>query len=134
MLRIDTSFLLLAVACLIVGACLGIYMGINEDFQLAPVHAHFNLVGWVSLALFGVIYRLYPELSASRLARLHFWLAAPSAPLLPVGIYLAAMHHMPLLAIVTSLLWLAGALVFFTVIGGLVLSRSPSTSTMAVGK
>ncbi len=42
--RIDISFLLLAIACLVVGICLGIYMGINEDFELAPVHAHLNLV------------------------------------------------------------------------------------------
>ena len=128
MLRIDISFLLLAVACLIVGVSLGIYMGINEDFQLSPVHAHLNVVGWVSLALFGIVYRLYPTLSAARLARLQFGLAAPSAPVLPFGIYLAAMHHMPLLAIVSSLLWLASVLVFFVMIAGLALSRSSSSS------
>jgi catechol 2,3-dioxygenase-like lactoylglutathione lyase family enzyme len=67
--RVDIAFLMLASACLIVGVCLGIYMGVNEDFQLVAVHTHVNLVGWVSLALFGVIYRNYPVLAASRLAR-----------------------------------------------------------------
>jgi cbb3-type cytochrome oxidase subunit 1 len=47
-------------------------MGIAHDFTLAPVHAHSNLVGWVSLALFGAIYRAFPELAVSRLARVHF--------------------------------------------------------------
>jgi hypothetical protein len=134
MARIDTSFLLLAVACLIVGVCLGIYMGINQDFQLSPVHAHLNLVGWVSMALFGLVYRLYPDLMKSRLARLHFWLAAPSALLLPFGIYLAAFHHWPLLAIVTSLIWLAGALVFFVAVAGLATSRSPMAPATAVDR
>jgi hypothetical protein len=127
MTRIDTAFLVLASTCLIVGVSLGIYMGVKEDFQLLPVHAHLNLVGWGSLALFGVIYRLYPELSTSRMARLHFWLAAPSAPTLPFGIYLAAVYQMPLLAVVTSLLWLAGTLVFFAIVAGLAFSRSAST-------
>jgi cbb3-type cytochrome oxidase subunit 1 len=78
MARIDTAFLLLAGAFLIVGVCLGIYMDVNEDFQLVAIHTHVNLVGWASLALFGVIYRLSPELAASRLAQAQFWLSAPS--------------------------------------------------------
>src|SRR5262245_32457135 len=108
MVRIDTAFLLLASGCLIVGACIGIYMGANEDFQLVAVHAHVNLAGWVSLALFGVIYRLYPELAGRRVMLLHFWLAGPGALLLPLGIYIAEFHGIPVLAVVASLLWLAG--------------------------
>ena len=39
-------------------ACrLGIYMGMHEDFTLAPVHAHINLLGWVTLALYGLYHR-----------------------------------------------------------------------------
>src|SRR5262245_21472281 len=132
MIRIDTCFLLLAVACMIIGSCLGIYMGINDDFQLSPVHAHFNLVGWASLALFAVIYRLYPDLARSHLARYHVWLAMPSAPLLPAGIYLAQTHEFPLLAIVASLLWLAGGLVFLVIVTEFAVSR-PS-SAMEKGK
>jgi hypothetical protein len=110
--RIDVSFLFLATLCLTAGVCLGIYMGIRQDFQLAPVHGHLNLIGWASLALFGVIYRAYPELVASPLARVHFWLAAASAPAFPVGIYLAVIHQIKVLAIVASLVWLAGVVLF----------------------
>jgi hypothetical protein len=110
--RIDVSFLFLSATCLVFGVCLGIYMGIRHDFQLAPVHAHVNLVGWASLALFCTIYRAYPELAASRLAKVHFCVAAPSALAFPAGIYLAVIHDMKLLAIIASLLWLGGALVF----------------------
>jgi hypothetical protein len=122
--RVDIAFLMLASACLIVGVCLGIYMGVNEDFQLVAVHTHVNLVGWVSLALFGVIYRNYPALAASRLARAHFWLAAPSALAFPAGLYLMLAHQIRIVVMVASLLWLSGALVFFVVVAGLALSRS----------
>jgi hypothetical protein len=134
MARIDIAFLLLASACLIVGVCLGIYMGVNEDLQLVAVHTHVNLVGWASLALFGVIYRLYPELAASRLARAQFWLSAPSALAFPVGIYLALAYHIHALAIATSLLWLLGALVFFVMVAGLASPRASSAPVMPAGQ
>ena len=134
MARIDTAFLLLATACLIIGVCLGIYMGVNEDLQLVAVHTHLNLVGWASLALFGVIYRLYPELAASRLARAQFWLSAPSALVFPVGIYLAQAHQMHAVVIATSLLWLLGALVFFVVVARLASLRSSSASVIPTGR
>ena len=39
------------------GICLGISMGILQDFTLSPDHAHLNLMGWVTLALFGLYHR-----------------------------------------------------------------------------
>ena len=36
---------------------IGIVMGTREDFTLAPVHAHINLLGWVTLALYGLYHR-----------------------------------------------------------------------------
>lgn len=111
--RVDLKFLLLAAMMLVAGVGLGIRMGIAHDFQLAPVHAHINLVGWASLALFGIVYRLYPKMAQSRLAGLHFILAAPSALMFPLGIALSITAGRPLVAIVASLLWFAGVLVFF---------------------
>ena len=110
--RIDVQFLLLATLLMICGVCLGIYMGANEQFQLSPVHTHVNLVGWASLALFGLAYRAYPELAARKLARFHLILSASGAVLLPIGIALAVLRSAPTLAIVAALLWLAGAVLF----------------------
>jgi hypothetical protein len=45
----------------VIGNSLGIFMGITEDHTLAPVHVHINLIGWVSLFLFGVYYHLHPH-------------------------------------------------------------------------
>jgi hypothetical protein len=39
------------------GMALGILMGISQDFTLAPAHAHLNLLGWVTLALYGLYHR-----------------------------------------------------------------------------
>jgi hypothetical protein len=110
--NVDLKFLLLAALMLTLGVGLGIRMGIVHDFSLAPVHAHINLVGWASLALFGIVYRLYPAMAESRLAGLHFILAAPAAVMFPIGIALSILAERPLVAIVASLFWFAGVLLF----------------------
>lgn len=112
MKRIDLYFLLLATALLVCGAVLGIVMGAKEDFQLTPVHAHLNLAGWASLALFGLTYRSYPSLASTPLARYHFITSATASILLPVGIGLAVVRSSPGLAIFASLLWLVGVLIY----------------------
>jgi len=112
MKRIDLYFLLLACVLLVCGAALGMVMGAREDFELAPVHAHLNLAGWASLALFGLTYRAYPELAATRLARWHFIISGIASVLLPIGIGLAVLRNSPGLAIAASPLWLLGVLIF----------------------
>ncbi|MGD9979955.1 MAG: hypothetical protein AB7H66_15760 [Hyphomonadaceae bacterium] len=67
-MRYDLIFITAALLCLLVGEGLGIYMGIAQDFLLSPAHAHLNLLGWVTLAAFGLMHRAYPALAASRLA------------------------------------------------------------------
>lgn len=125
MARLDIKFLLLAAIALSIGVGMGIYMGIAHDFTLAPVHAHMNLVGWASLALFGIVYRLYPELQERWPARLHFALAAPAAILFPIGIYLSINHAQPLLAIAASLVWAIGVLLFLGQMAALAFGGSP---------
>jgi hypothetical protein len=50
----------IAVVYLFVVALLGGFMGMTQQFTLAPVHAHLLLLGWASLALAGIVYHLYP--------------------------------------------------------------------------
>src|SRR5690348_4103876 len=130
MKRVDVYFLLLATVLLICGAVLGITMGAGEDFQLVPVHAHLNLAGWASLALFGLTYRAYPELAATNLARYHFIISATASVLLPFGIGLAVLRNSPGLAIFSSILWLLGVLMFLAQIVRLLGDRAKS-ATMA---
>jgi hypothetical protein len=112
MTRYDLQFLILATLSLICGVILGIVMAGSHDFQLMPVHAHINLVGWASLALFGLTYRAYPTLARRKLARVHVLLSGSAAVLLPAGIAMAILRQIEALAIASSLLWLGGCIVF----------------------
>lgn len=79
-------FLQIAVVYLFIGAVLGITMGIVGNFSLAPVHAHVLLLGWVTLALAGVIYHLYPQAATTRLAKLHAWIHNLALPIFMVSL------------------------------------------------
>jgi cbb3-type cytochrome oxidase subunit 1 len=129
MRRIDLAFLMLAVLLLLVGVCLGIGMGIAHDFLYAPVHAHINLVGWVSLALFGLTYRAYPALGNSWLAPVHFGFAATGAILFPVGIALSVAGVTIAVAIVGSFIFLAAVLLFLANLARIA-SVAPSSSVL----
>jgi hypothetical protein len=130
MKRVDVYFLLLATVLLVCGATLGIVMGAREDFQLVPVHAHLNLAGWASLALFGLTYRAYPELAATKLAGYHFTVSAIASVLLPIGIGLAVLRAQPGLAIAASLLWLIGVLMFLVQLVRLVSAKSSAAAAV----
>lgn len=130
MKRIDVYFLLLATVLLICGAVLGITMGMKQDFQLTPVHAHLNLAGWASLALFGLTYRAYPQLASTKLAGLHFIVSATGSVLLPIGIGLAVLRNSPGLAIVGAMLWLLGVLIFLAQLVRLLGGRNEAPAAM----
>jgi len=57
-----------AVLMVIAGMIWGIIMAISHDHSAMPAHAHLNLLGWVSLFLFGVFYHLHPAIDRSRAA------------------------------------------------------------------
>lgn len=109
--NIDRCFLFLSILSAIAGMSLGIFMGVRQDFFLAPVHAHLNLLGFVTLALYGIAYRI-EWASKDRLALLHFALGGTGAVLLPLGIAVAMISHQPALAMAGSLPTLASMLLF----------------------
>jgi hypothetical protein len=90
----SSRLLRIAVLYWIAAVCWGIYMGATEDFTDIPVHAHLNLLGWVSLALCGVIYAQAPHLAETMLAKVHFWLHNLSLPVLMIGVWLIK-HSQP---------------------------------------
>ena len=102
----------------------GMYMGMKQDFMLAPVHAHLNLLGWASLGLFGLAYRAYPDLGRSKAARVHLALSGPSAVLFPAAVYMTVVHDQHQYVILPAVMWLAGAVLFLALM--LVGGRSPA--------
>jgi hypothetical protein len=104
----------LAVLYLIVGVCLGIWMGAHENFTLHPVHAHINLLGWATMALAGLIYTAFPEAGKSKLAKVHFWLQNISLPVMMVALTMLLLGNqkvVPVLA-VAEILAAVGIVVF----------------------
>jgi cbb3-type cytochrome oxidase subunit 1 len=74
-------FLRLAVVYILLGVTLGIVMAGRHDYTFKPVHAHLNLLGWASMALFGVWYRIAPAAAETKLAKTHFWLHNIALPI-----------------------------------------------------
>jgi hypothetical protein len=68
----------------VTGMSLGIFMGISQDFTLTPVHAHINLLGFVSLMLYGLYYRGAP--TTGHLAWLQAAMAMLGVPLMAGGL------------------------------------------------
>src|SRR5215468_6633694 len=109
-----TLWFKLAVIYLIVGVGLGIAMGVSHAFTLRPVHAHINLLGFTVLALAGLIYSVFPEAGASRLARIHFWLHNIALPVMMGSLAVLLLGNeavVPILG-VSEILAAVGVLVF----------------------
>ncbi|MDU0203626.1 MULTISPECIES: cytochrome-c oxidase [Paenibacillus] len=109
------TFLKIAAIYITLAVLLGMLMGIIQDFRLASVHAHLNLLGWVSMAIFGLIYHFYPHAAETRLAKLHFWLHNIGLPLMQGGLaieIISGNSAMLPLVIVSSLLVVIGIILF----------------------
>lgn len=118
MANIDRWFLRIAVIYALVAMVLGIVMGISNDLTQMPTHAHLNLVGWVSMALYALVYRQYPAAAQSRLAPAHFWVANIGAVLLTLGVYtlMAGMQSLMFIVISGSLVTILGMLIFAVIV------------------
>jgi hypothetical protein len=71
----------------------GIVMAISEDHSAMPAHAHLNLLGWVSLFLFGIFYRLHPSLEGAKSAFVQIWVWIVGTAVLTVGVGLVHSGH-----------------------------------------
>jgi hypothetical protein len=83
---IGSLMMCLSAIILLIGMLAGIAMGIEQNFVLAPAHAHLNLVGGVLLFLFGLYYRLVPAAGTTTLAKVQGWLHMMGAILFPAGV------------------------------------------------
>jgi len=73
--RVSAAFFVTGGLFLLSGIFVGMYMGAHQDFRLAPAHAHINLVGWVTMALYGGFYALTAKTMSPRLAWANYLLA-----------------------------------------------------------
>lgn len=93
MTRLAGRFFGSAIIYAVLGMTLGLVMGMTQDHTQMPTHAHLMLLGWVSFAIFGIFYQMFPSAAANRLADVHFWLAQVSLIVLIVGLFLIFSGH-----------------------------------------
>jgi len=79
------SLFRISVSIGLLGMAFGIFMGIKQDFMLAPAHAHLNLLGFVTMFLSALYYRVFPMAAARRLARCQAVISVAGAILFPTG-------------------------------------------------
>ena len=73
----------------LVGMGFGIWMSASGQHQFSPAHAHLNLLGFVSMALFGAYYTLVPTAASSLLARVQVISMHAGAVLMLPGVIMA---------------------------------------------
>jgi hypothetical protein len=113
---ISSLLLRVGTVLLLVGMVLGIAMGIEENFALAPAHAHLNLIGFVLMFLVGLYYRTMPAAGKGTLAQIQAGLHITGALVLPCGIALADLGHTPAVAIIGSLIVLTALALFALIV------------------
>ena len=82
---LDKSYTLVAILWLIGGVLFGTWLGATEHFQFANSHAHMNLVGFVTSAIFGLILHAWPAMKEQALANVQFLTYQLGAVLLVIG-------------------------------------------------
>jgi hypothetical protein len=113
-MKASTLSFRLAVLFVVAGMAMGIGMAAAQDHSIMPAHAHLNLLGWVSLFLFGIYYERRPALDMSRLAVIQVGLWSAGTVILTIavaGIHLGYEAMDPVAAL-ASLVVLAAMLLF----------------------
>lgn len=105
-----------AIIYVLIGMCFGIWMSITGDHRFAPAHAHLNLIGWVSIALFGTFYALVPQASAWMISKIQVGLAQIAVITMFPGIIMAISGTGEALAKIGSLFALATMLLFLFIV------------------
>jgi len=81
MSKITVAFIKAAMVYFVLAMLLGIHMSsTGAVYPSMPVHVHFNLLGWMSMMIYGVAYHILPRFSGQplwneKLSVWHFWLA-----------------------------------------------------------
>lgn len=70
---ISVRLLRISAVYMVLGLVMGLAMGISSNFSLMSVHSHILLLGWLTMAVTGIVYLVIPGCARSRLATLHFW-------------------------------------------------------------
>lgn len=112
--KVSNYFFGSAILFLIAGIAVGLHMSMSQVHDVVGAHAHINLLGWVTSAIFGGYYALNPAKAAARLAMIHYYVYTAGVLVMCVSLYLLLKGNLamePIVA-VSSMVTFIGVLIF----------------------
>ncbi|MBP1858366.1 hypothetical protein [Rhizobium herbae] len=116
--RVAQLYFRTAIIFLIVGISMGLNMVISQDHSAIGAHAHANLLGWVTMAIFGGYHALNPAKAERRIAMIQYFVYTTGVALMVPALYLMLTGNpsMEPVVAVASLITFAGVLLFAVII------------------
>ncbi len=112
--RVSNLFFKSAIVFLIIGIGIGIHMSISKTHDVIGAHAHINLLGWVTSAIFGGYYALNPVKAARSLAMIHYVVFTAGVAVMGASLYLLLKGNLAIEPVVaaSSIVTAVGVLIF----------------------
>lgn len=116
--RVAQLYFRTAIIFLIIGISMGLHMSIAGDHSAIGAHAHANLLGWVTMAIFGGYHALNPAKAERRIAMIQYAVYTAGVALLVPALYLMLTGNPSLepVVAVASFIAFAGVLLFAVII------------------
>jgi len=127
--QLSRLFFKTAIVFLILGIAMGLQMAISGNHNVIAAHAHANLLGWVTMALFGTYYAFNPAKAETRFAHLQYFIYTAGIAVLAPSLYILYLGYEAIepLAAISSLVVFAGVLMFAAVVYG----KEPKSSALS---
>ena len=115
---ISRLYFITAICFLISGILVGLHMSITQDHAAVGAHAHINLLGWVTMSIFGTFHALNPRGAATRLAKAQYITYTGGVIVMAPALYLLVTGNPSLEPVVaaSSMVVFAGVLMFAVII------------------
>lgn len=116
--RIARTYFMTAMCFLVAGILVGLKMSVAHDYAATGAHAHINLLGWVTMAIFGTFHALNPRGAGSRLAKAQYYVYTGGVLVMTPSLYLLLTGTPSLepLVAASSLVVFVGVLMFAAII------------------
>lgn len=86
--NISRMYFITAICFLVAGILVGLHMSITQNFAATGAHAHTNLLGWVTMSIFGTFHALNPRGAGTRLAKAQFYVYTGGVIVMTPALYL----------------------------------------------
>ncbi|AWC21711.1 hypothetical protein WHT83_03070 [Aminobacter sp. P9b] len=116
--NISRMYFITAICFLVAGILVGLHMSITQNFAATGAHAHTNLLGWVTMSIFGTFHALNPRGAGTRLAKAQYYVYTGGVIVMTPALYLLLTGNpsMGPVVAVSSFVVFAGVLMFAAII------------------